>query len=438
MAEQSKKSYLSAREFIDSWEKEIYELTYLDFFTFLLINELASELEKKYFSGVRQDDFLFLNNDEIGLLAFNIGDSIQLFFEKNCFGSCQLNCPIQLNKTISSHDLLQREGLILSEKFHHSCQRKEDCLYTELLNYVVLDSLLDFYNYELGVVMDEKDHDIIVLVEFIMKVIMNFIRTRGQKWLATPDETAGEQFDRYLQNEEYSWDGGFGDLPEDDVEGDEWKVNQLGPAEVMEDFRQAYAHDYRNVSEFRVVEKFSDFMKNYLELENIRELNSEDIQEFFLVVLVNEYLVVDNFALENVVEIFEQMVEFIAYNYEHSLIKDFTHFRKNVVPEIERTFTVSREYQNTHPLVEYLISKESSDSSLIEGFFEVKGKTDGLLTLADIHLNTVFKQVRPDRLNHTRIKKGDIIHGQVILKNNQWHLVHLEMLYSKYARPHLF
>ena len=50
MAEPIKKTYISAREFVDSWEKEIYELSNLDYFIYLLINELALGIEKNFFS----------------------------------------------------------------------------------------------------------------------------------------------------------------------------------------------------------------------------------------------------------------------------------------------------------------------------------------------------------------------------------------------------
>ncbi len=334
--------------------------------------------------------------------------------------------------------MLKRDGIILTGKFHQTCQNKEDCLYTELLNYVVLDSLLDFYNYELGVVMDEKDHDVIILAEFIMKVIMNFIRTKGQKWLQTPEESAGEQFDRYLQNEEYRWDRNFPDMMDDEIEGDEWKVNEYGPGEVMEAFQQAFEEEYRHYNEFRVAEKFKEFMRNYLELENIHELTFEDIQEFFLVVLVNEYLVVDEFDFLRAVEIFDLLVEFIAFSYDHSLTSEYHQFRLNVIPEIRRTFEISRNYQKIHPLVEFFISGESDNDTLLEGFFEVEEITTTLYNLRDIHLHTEFKGVSLERLRQAEIRKGDILHGQLAIKGSQWRLVHLEMVYPKYARPHLF
>ena len=45
MAEKFEKTYISVNEFIESWEKELYELNYLDYFIFLLINKLGFQIE---------------------------------------------------------------------------------------------------------------------------------------------------------------------------------------------------------------------------------------------------------------------------------------------------------------------------------------------------------------------------------------------------------
>ena len=61
MAEQFKKTYVSVTEFIDSWEKEIYELTHLDYFSYLLINEMASGIENDFFPNYNREEQIFLN-----------------------------------------------------------------------------------------------------------------------------------------------------------------------------------------------------------------------------------------------------------------------------------------------------------------------------------------------------------------------------------------
>ena len=71
MSEKYKKTYISAKEFVSSWEKEIYELTNLDYFIYLLINELGSRLEHDFFPQIDDEDLFYLKNEEIAAISFN-------------------------------------------------------------------------------------------------------------------------------------------------------------------------------------------------------------------------------------------------------------------------------------------------------------------------------------------------------------------------------
>ncbi len=153
MSEQFKKTYISAREFIISWEKEVYELNNLDYFIFLLINDLASGIERSYFSNYNQNDMLFLPSEETGMLAFNIGDSLQIFIENNCFSVCPLRCPVRFNEKVGIDEQKARRKLLSKlDVCPKACYSKEQCLYSDILNHVLLDCLLDFYNCEMNVV----------------------------------------------------------------------------------------------------------------------------------------------------------------------------------------------------------------------------------------------------------------------------------------------
>ena len=88
MSEKYQRTFISVREFIESWDKEIYELTNLDFFVFLTINHLGNQIEKRFFINERSNSPLSLSFDNIGTLCFNLGDSLEFFFQDNCFGNC--------------------------------------------------------------------------------------------------------------------------------------------------------------------------------------------------------------------------------------------------------------------------------------------------------------------------------------------------------------
>ena len=72
MAEQFKKKYITVREFISSWEKEIYELNNLDYFIFILINQLGHYIQKECFGKNSNKGNLHLEDNEISSLVFNI------------------------------------------------------------------------------------------------------------------------------------------------------------------------------------------------------------------------------------------------------------------------------------------------------------------------------------------------------------------------------
>lgn len=106
MSERFEKAYISVSEFVSSWEKEIYELNNLDYFTFLLINYLGYKIEHNFFNAEENSPYLCIDPEEIATLSFNIGDCFESFLENNCFGDCTLSCPTKLDEKV---DLNQTE-----------------------------------------------------------------------------------------------------------------------------------------------------------------------------------------------------------------------------------------------------------------------------------------------------------------------------------------
>ncbi len=438
MAEQSKKSYISAREFIDSWEKEIYELTQLDFFVFLLINELASDLESRHFSKFSAQDTLFLNSEEIGALSFNIGDATQLFFEKNCFGSCTLHCPAQPNALIQPEEVILKEDDFPTGQFSaKSCNTKDECLQADLLNYVVLDSLLDFYNYELGVILKEDDGKLLETAEFILETIMNAVRREGAKWLQNAGESASEHFERLLQNEEYHWDNQFAPNADENIEGDEWKEKISSPLTVLETFEQEQEAIPEQKLRHHILTKFGEYLSDFLELPTIDEMTFEDIEEFFCIILVNELAMEENPDLYFAVTTFKKLIDYLTYNFDLSFQAAFERFEQVVVPQLQRGFNIAYQYQREHPLVEYLLSGEKENDTLVEGFFTVEQILGEAGVLEDMHLKSHYPAVDLGQLNTAVLNIGDILHAQLALTDNLWRLVHLEMVYPQQATPYL-
>ena len=438
MAEPIKKTYISAREFVDSWEKEIYELSNLDYFIYLLINELALGIEKNFFSRLNPSDSLYLESDEIGTLSFNLSDSIQVFLENNCFGGCSLNCPVKLNEGVGKDffrfRFLDREEKNIKPGF---CRVRGELLYFDLLNYVVSDALIDFYNFEMETDINMLDKGLVELTELIMKIIMDFVKKNGIKYLSEPRESCGYLFDELLKTDTGSWDEHYEyEEQVNEQEGEEWKEADSAPATVFHTFRETLRDSQR--ADLKMLERFEEFIIHFLDIDRIEQLSGDDVEEFFSIIAVNEMMLEDMADFGGMIRLFDQFFAFLEFHYKMNVSMNFSRFCRKRIPSIERTFQITRSYKEEHPLVQYLLSELKDDKTLTDGFFEIENINGGFLYLQDIHLKSVFKKVHPGGLSEAAIKKGDILHAQIIRNNTGWRIVHLEMIYPASARDYLY
>ncbi|MEJ2054790.1 MAG: hypothetical protein P8X42_12790 [Calditrichaceae bacterium] len=442
MAEQFRKTYISVTEFIDSWEKEIYELNYLDYFSYLLINELASNIENEFFPKRNNNDQINLSADEISTVAFNITDGLQGFFEKNCFGTCNFGCPSRLDET------LDKENINLNQRFNDSIEKnckdyetKEHCLSSDILNYVILDSLLDFYNYELGIILTETDASLLDFAEFTLNVILQFIRVKGQYYLKSPQENASDYFNDLIKTDESDWkfnDFDFYNNEDDEQDNEPWKNSYSGIENVFEDYFEEYYKESGIAPEKDLLDKFKTYLLEFLELKNVEDITIDDLEEFFSVVLPHEMLAEDMPCFDNVRDIFSNFLTYLEFSRDMQLKIPYEKFIEKNMPEIIRTFRVTVNYQKKYPLIDYLLSGENYDTTLIEGFYEIDGKADGLFSLKDIHLNTEIKPVNINRLRGSILKTSDIFHCQLVNKSGIWYLAHLEQVYPSVSKYYLY
>lgn len=441
LAEQFKHLYISAREFVNSWEKEIYELNNLDYLIFVLINDLASELEKKFFFKYEHNDPLFIQGEEIGTLAFNIGDSLQLFLEKNCFGSCSLHCPAKINDRLNRHEQSSRLDVLAGMGGDiQSCQTKEQCLRLDVLNYVVVDSIVDFYNYELGVILDEGDQRLRRLSEKVIDIIVSIVKTKGRECLTNPDETAADRFSMLMENEEATWEDFLPDEDDDldEEEGEEWKISGSSLNSIIDEFCDDYVTNFGHAAELKIISQFKEFVSDFLEIRSVDDLTIEDFEEFFCVVLVNELIADENPDLARAFRIFQRLAEHLDYVHELNLARSFAQFEAYVRDDINRTFNVARHYQQKHPLIEYLLKSSDADSTLVEGFFEIIELDDAGIVLEDVHLKTRFENVDLGELRAQELAENDILHIHMTMNGVGWKLLHVEMVYPEQAKDYLY
>ncbi len=441
MAEQFKKTYISVHEFVDSWEKEVYELTNLDYFIFLLINNLAGEIETTYLSKLSDTNLLQLHTEETGTLSFNMGDSLQMFFEEYCFDSCGLNCPLRLQDSLSEEEQNERQMVFADAPLPKTvCRTKAKCLYSEISTFVVKDTLLDFYHFEKGFILDENDPNFVKFSDFIVKNILATIQKQGRDLLQNPGENASLQFDNLIKTDDSGWDGSFNLEAGEDSEmsdGDEWKLASSGSADAIENFKNTYPEAFNESSLLLLLNRFSEFLTEFLEMKRIENLAVEEVEEFFTVIVIHELLVVEQNLIGTAAEMFRQLMRFLDYNYDLHLSLSFEAFLKKAFPEIERTFQISRTYGNEHPLVHFLLSKDASEPAILDGFFEVIEISGHLASVKDIHLKSRFDFVELVGLDIVQIKPGDILHMQISARGTSYRLNRLEMVYPAHAKLYL-
>ncbi len=442
MAEQSRKIYIPVNEFIDSWEKEVYELTNMDYFIFLLINELAGSIETGFFPKRSTLEYLRLNSEDIGNLAFNMGDALQDFLEKNCFGACSVACPKHLSQRVTPAELTERQNIIgIPVRPDMACKNKEQCLFYDIKAFVVLDILLDFYNFDKGLAIVEDDAGLHLFVEFITRLIIENIKKHESRLLTHPDENAASQFDVLIQNTETGWKPHFEHSDDDSEvwEGEEWKFAATGTAAILEQFRNGYTFGKNEKIARRLLNRFSEFLTEFLGLERIEELTVAEIQEFTTVVVVHELVGEPDETLREIIRVFNDLVRYLDFNHNLNLASPFSDFIRYEFPEIARTFRMVNQYVQNHPLVDFLLSGEAKKNGLLDGFFRVLQVDNGICELEDIHIQSRFAPVDLSSAELDNLRKGDILHLQLSTENGQtWTLIHLEMIYPAKAKAYLY
>jgi hypothetical protein len=187
----------SAEEFALIWKKETNELTQLNYFIFLLINELDSMLNKNYFDQKVSSDIFQLNAQQISDLVIQLGDGLQFFYNQMCFGNgCSLECPNKMDTPFSKKENKIKLEIIKREFDGNAkaCASREDCLHHDLMSYVVTDTLSDYYTYDMNLETTEVEPAIINMATFILGIIIQFTKERGTELLKEPYKKADVMF----------------------------------------------------------------------------------------------------------------------------------------------------------------------------------------------------------------------------------------------------
>lgn len=440
MSERFEKTYISIHEFIDAWEKELYELTLLDYFTYMLINDLGYQIEHNFINTKKQTPYLQIDADEIGTLAFNIADSLETFLEHNCLGACSLNCAINIHKKITPEEIeFANKNLHIIQIVHGQNLTRKQFLMTDILNYVVVDTLYDFYHYEIGLEIDDKDLGLLQFADFITLIIEKFIESQGNKYLSNHQETAADLFNKLIEDSENSWEDPDGNLSDDEYdESESWKHNGQRISEIIEEYRQDQQNAGNQSQNFKTVLEFiNKYSEEYAGILTIDEFSHEDIKEFCSYWLPRE-LIVHDVSIEEAGEVYSGFFEWLQISREINLSKDFNTWFNTHKAEIKNAVDIARTYLNKHSVVESMLFLNSPESGALDGLFEIISvSSNGLYRVRDFYREEVYFNLQMDLEPSQKIQTGSLLEGSIRPTSWGWRVVHLEYLYPASARQYL-
>lgn len=450
MSEKFQRTFISVREFIESWDKEIYKLTNLDFFIFQTINHLGNQIEKRFFINERSNSLLKLSFDDIGTLCFNLGDSLEFFLQDNCFGSCNLNCPLDLDsavnlKLLDSDENMQRR-LAVFKSIALDRIVKEQCMRVHLMNHVILDTLIHFYTEEAEIEVNEDDIDIIEFADFIENVIIDYIRHEGQSLLLQSSESAMDYFEELIESEEElnryenwsdneeNWLGN--DTPED------WQSNFENIEDLFEKF--IVDLDGNSLSKRKIIandiDLFKEFLLEYAEVKNAYDLSEEHILEFLSYWLVQQYVLKDDSKIQYVFRNMAKFVTWLYNNYGIDYKSSFLSYYKSVKTDVPRVIRALNTYLNEYDLLEALTVQGKSDVEQICGFYEIKDLHSTkykIFDLIDLHFFDQVNHVSFNSSAYLKLEKGDILQATLVKNHKNWKVLEVQYIFPKAAKPYL-
>ncbi len=322
-----------------------------------------------------------------------------------------------------------------------SCTNREDCLYHDVMNYVVIDVLLDFYNYEMGVVLHEKDRKLNNLAHFVMDHIILFTRTNGPKLLAKPADLATDLFNKDLQGDEDIWEETLPETDEfddDDDESEEWKIDHVSVNTIFSEFEKNHFELLAKPFSNKLFKEFKTYLNSYLEVNRLDDFEFEYIEEFFALIFPQTFFMDNNVDFTQFKKLFSTLFDFIDQNTSIKLAKSFLLYKQDELLEIKRAFLITQDYHENNSYVNFLLSEDATNPSLEEGYFEIVEYIDGAVKLRNVDQQMTYENVDLSVLKTNDLQLGDILHIQLIKEGPRCRLAFLELVYPAASKFFLY
>ncbi len=447
MAVNFQKTYISAREFVESWDKEIYDLTHLDYFIYLLINHLGNQLDNRFFTQEKIDSGLFLSFENIGTLCFNIGDSFEYFLEEQRYGNMN---PDQIpdfkaglgfsgsEDELRSPDARRIRALLSDELI------KEKSFRVDLMEHVILDTLLQFYYEELNLEFAEEDLELLQMADFVEEVIVDYIRNDGQSFLQRPGESAIDYFEELLEaEEEYKApkDGNWSEEEEDawkpeDSPADEWCPAFEDISRVVQRFIES-GQDRKSGISAEDLLLFQEYLTDHAGVHNMYEIADENFLEFMAVWLVQRLSQEERRDPRRVYRSLARFVSWIHQTYNVDYKAAFIKYFDGTKQEVPRVIKALRSYLNEYDLFEILLTRGREDIEQASGFYEVKRLRSRLQKTLDLEDTRFVKTLEGVKLNSSvfsKLRSGDIVQATLVRRSGHWEVLEIHFIYPALAK----
>lgn len=213
------KFLVNVNRFLKRIDKDISQVTYLDYFIFHYINFIAVEKLKpiipRYYMDKERDMYIDIKLDQHGLqaLALALGNALRSFLLDRCLTVCSLRCPLNLDKKINLKDQIKqadnkKEKEILEDLldiFKDDPITSEMALSRELYD-LVMEVLTDTQDSEIGeLVEDDGDLQVVrlsrsgmtvyVLTDLLEDYTMEFFELFDKKYLEQHNHSALQEFE---------------------------------------------------------------------------------------------------------------------------------------------------------------------------------------------------------------------------------------------------
>jgi hypothetical protein len=445
LASDFQKTFISAREFLESWDKEIYEMTNLDFFIYLMVNHLGNQLEKRFFVRERRNSSLYLDFDNIGTLCFNLGDSFEYFLEDEQSGKSNENHSWDLENEYreNSEKTVSRKNKRL-KSFLSEGALKEQSVRVELMENVILDTLMQFYYDEMGIEVDEEELEIIELADFIEDMMVEFIRQEGQTLLQRHGDPAIDYFEGLLESEddydeEKEWNGEEEEsFYPDDEDWEEYSDLYEDISEAIHKFIDSIDSEPPEAARIaRDIELFHEYLTEYAEVSTLDDLDEEYFFEFLAIWLIQKFVQAEEPQFSHLFQTLARFVTWLAHHYGIDYKRSYLRSYDQLKTEVPRIIDCINTYVEEVSLFEILLSREDQEAPQKSGFYQLKRMRSRItksFDLENIHSFDVIDNVKLNSSIYSKLKAGDILQATLARKGNKWEIVEIQYIYPHAAR----